>query len=260
MQSQTWTVSHVTDTIQISNRRRLLSRPFLSIIIPAFNEEQRIGNTIQKIVTYLRNQPYSWEILIVDDGSTDRTANLANDCATKTGPVRVESIPHSGKGWAVRHGMLAAQGDLRFMCDADLSMPIKHIDNFIGPMHDGYDVVIGSREAEGARRFNEPALRHFMGRIFNRLVAFTAVAGFQDTQCGFKCFRAESAIYLFEAQTTSGFAFDVEILFLAAQSGLRVLEIPIDWYHNPMSKVRPLVDSFSMARDTLLVRGRHRVT
>ncbi len=235
-----------------------MTRPFLSVVIPAFNEEQRIGTTLEKIVTYLGDQPYSWEVIVVDDGSTDGTKGLVGDWSGETDLVRVESVPHSGKGWAVRHGMLAAEGELRFMCDADLAMPIEQLAAFIEPMNDGYDVVIGSREIAGARRYNEPASRHVMGRVFNRLVAWTAVAGFQDTQCGFKCFRAAAAAELFKAQTISGFAFDVEILFLAVGSGMRVLEIPIDWYHNPMSKVRPLVDSFSMARDAISVRGRHR--
>ena len=229
-----------------------LSTPFLSVIVPAFNEEQRIGHTLNGLVEYLDRQSYTWELLIVDDGSTDATAAIAIQRAKEfEAPIRVESVSHAGKGWAVRHGMLAASGEYRFMCDADLAMPIEQLGGFLEHMAKGYEVVIGSRQIEGARRFDESLGRHAMGRVFNWSVRLLAVSGFQDTQCGFKCFRGDVAEELFRQQRTKGFGFDVELLYMAVARGLRVLEFPIDWHHRESSKVRPFVDTFLMLRDTV---------
>ena len=231
-----------------------MTKPFLSIIIPAFNEEARILTTLEKVVDYLSAQSYSWEVLVVDDGSSDTTATLVNQWALTHQGVGLETISHSGKGWAVKHGMLAAAGEHRFLCDADLAMPIEELEGFLKGMSEGYDIVIGSRQIAGARRFNETTIRHLLGRFFNWSVRLLAVGSFQDTQCGFKSFRGEAAAELFDLQRTKGFGFDVEILYLALKRGLRVKEIPIDWYHQPASKVRVGVDSFLMLRDALLVR------
>ena len=233
-----------------------MATPFLSVVIPAFNEELRISSTLDTIVGYLDGRPFSWEVLVVDDGSTDETARMAAEWAKSEKRVQVQTVPHRGKGWAVRHGMLATSGELRFMCDADLAMPIEHLSTFLARMAEGYDIVIGSRQKEAARRFDEPVLRHVMGRVFNWIVRAIAVQGFEDTQCGFKCFRGEVAEDLFRLQRAEGFGFDVEVLFIAAKRGLRVVEIPIDWYYQPSSKVRPLVDSFAMLRDTIRLRLR----
>ena len=234
-----------------------MTTPHLSVVIPAFNEQARIGPTLDALVDYLEAQPYSREIVVVDDGSADDTVSVVEGREAAPGtPVRVESIPHAGKGWAVRHGMLSSAGRYRFMCDADLAMPVRHLDDFLARMEEGYDVVIGSREAEGARRFGESAARHFRGRVFNWIVRLVAVGGFQDTQCGFKCFRGEVAEALFRGQVTRGWGFDVEILYLAARRRLRVLEMPIDWRHQEMSKVGSFVGPFSMLRDALAVRVR----
>ena len=231
-----------------------MARPFISIIIPAFNEEAHIIPTLEKVVDYLSHQPYSWEVLVVDNGSFDDTGDMVRHWAPAHQGVRYESIARGGKGWAVRHGMLAAVGEYRFMCDADLAMPIEGLEAFLERMDEGYDIVIGSRQVAGARRFNEPMWRHVMGRVFNRCARLLAVGGFEDTQCGFKCFRGEAADQLFQLQRTKGFAFDVEILYLALKRGLRVLEMPIDWLHRRESKVRASVDTFLMLRHTMLVR------
>ena len=231
--------------------------PHLSVIIPAFNEEARIGPTLDALVAFLEARSYSREIVVVDDGSTDDTVSVVEGREAVPGtPVRVESIPHDGKGWAVRHGMLSSRGRYRFMCDADLAMPVHHLDDFLARMEEGYDVVIGSREAEGARRFGEGMARHFRGRVFNWIVRAVAVGGFQDTQCGFKCFRGDVAEKLFRGQVTRGWGFDVEILYLATRRRLRVLEMPIDWHHQEMSRVGSLVEPFSMMRDAMAVRIR----
>ena len=239
--------------------------PDLSIVIPAFNEEARIVGTLESVTQYLAASSLLWELVVVDDGSSDGTAALVAQWADNREGVRLESIRHQGKGAAVRHGMLAASGRYRFLCDADLAMPIEGVAVFLDRMSEGYDIVIGSRQIAGARRFNEPVTRHISGRIFNWAVRLLAVGDFQDTQCGFKCFRGEVADQLFASQRSAGFGFDVEVLYLARKRGLRVLEIPIDWYHQRASKVRGLVDPFLMLRETLMVRwndlrGRYRVS
>lgn len=233
-----------------------LAKPFLSIVIPAFNEERRIGPTLESLVGYLGRQPYAWEVLVVDDGSSDGTLSESAKWSQKDERVRIEAGVHAGKGWAVRRGMLAATGEYRFMCDADLAMPIEQLGTFLDRMTDGYHIVVGSRQIAGARRFNEAAGRHLRGRVFNWTVRLLAVRGFDDTQCGFKCFRGDVADELFMLQRAKGLGFDVEILFLALKKDMRVLEIPIDWYHQRESKVRPVMDSLSMLREPMLVRLR----
>ena len=233
-----------------------MAKPFLSVVIPAFNEEARISATLASVIDYLVAQKYTWEVVVVDDGSTDATSAFVNAVVGIDDRVRLERVPHAGKGWAVRHGMLAATGELRFMCDADLAMPIPQLGLFIDRMAEGHDVVIGSREGAGARRYDESFLRHLRGRVFNRVVRRLVVGGFQDTQCGFKCFTSAAADELFASQRTMGFGFDVELLYVATKRRLRVLELPIEWYHKDVSRGRPLVDPFSMMRDVLMVRLR----
>ncbi len=231
-----------------------MSVPHLSIVIPAYNEEARIAASLETVGHYLSRQPYSWEVVVVDDGSSDGTAKLVHEWAKDHEGFRVEAVAHRGKGWAVKHGMLAASGRYRFMCDADLAMPLDQVSRFLDRIAEGYDIVIGSRQAADARRFNEPLMRHIMGRAFNWTVRALAVRGFEDTQCGFKCFRGECAEDLFALQKTEGFGFDVEVLYLARMRALKVLEIPIDWYYQEASKVRHSVDSFLMLRDVIRVR------
>ena len=234
-----------------------LDRPEISVIIPAFNEEVRIIPTLEKVVTYLADELPSWEVVVVDDGSTDATASLVDDWADSHSGVRLISVPHEGKGWAVKRGMLAATGKYRFMCDADLATPIEWLSKFLSSLAEGYDIVIGSREATGARRIDEPLLRHIMGRIYNRSVKLLAVGGYQDTQCGFKLFRGEVADELFSLQRTRTWGFDVELLYLARKRHLKVLELAVDWYYQEESKVRHGVDSFLMLRDAAAVRWRN---
>lgn len=232
---------------------------YLSVVIPAYNEQRRIVTTIEQLIKYLKAQDYQWEIIVANDGSTDSTEDLIRDCATRDPRVSLLSLTHGGKGWAVQQGMLKAQGTFRFLCDADLSMPVECLPEFLPPIRDEFDIVIGSREVTGAVRYQEPRRRHIMGRIFNWLVRLLAVPGIYDTQCGFKLFTQESAQILFTMQTLKGFGFDVEILFLARKMGMQISEIPIPWYYNADSKVRPLLDSFNMARDLLSIRWRHAI-
>ena len=231
-------------------------RPHLSVIIPAFNEAGRIVSTLNRVAAYLQARTYTWEILVVDDGSEDDTASLVSGAARELDGIRLLRREHFGKGWAVRAGMLEARGRYRFMCDADLAMPVEWLDKFLEKMDQGVDVVIGSREVVGARRYDEPYHRHLRGRVFNWVVRAVAVRGFQDTQCGFKCFSADAADWLFSRQRTRGMGFDVEILYLAAKMGYPVVEMPVEWRHQAGSKVRPGIDSIDMFKDTLLIRLR----
>ena len=232
-----------------------MTRPFLSVVIPAYNEEARIGPSIRRVATHLLGRPYSWEIVVVDDGSSDRTAEVVMEAAAETPNVRLLKEPHFGKGQAVKAGMLESTAEWRFLCDADLSMPPEQIDRFFNAA-DGrplFDVSVGSREAPGARRFDEPRSRHLVGRVFNRVVRIFAVRGLDDTQCGFKLFAGSAAEELFRRQRLPGFAFDVEVLYLAQKLGFSVGEIAIDWHHHGGSKVS-LAKGASAFADILRVR------
>ncbi len=231
-----------------------MDTPFLSLVIPAFNEEQRILPTLKQVTDYLSAQSYTWAVLVVDDGSSDTTAALVQGFTEQYPEVSLFSIPHAGKGSAVRAGMLQTTGEYRFLCDADLSMPIDHLERFLPPQRTDFDIAIGSREAPGARRFQEPRLRHLQGRLFNLFVRLLAVPGIRDTQCGFKCFRGEVAQALFTLQRFPGWGFDVEVLFLARRLGLSVVEVPIDWYHHSDSRAHRLRDGLDMGWDTLRLR------
>ncbi|MCS6802703.1 MAG: glycosyltransferase family 2 protein [Chloroflexota bacterium] len=228
---------------------------FLSVVIPAYNEEARIGVALEKVRAYLEHQPYSSEVIVVENGSTDRTAAIVETAAAQPGvPVRLLRLDRAGKGRAVRAGMLAAVGEYRFFADADLSMPIEQLARFLPPAIGAADLAIGSREAPGARRIGEPAYRHIMGRVYNLIIRLVAVNGFDDTQCGFKMFRGEAADWLFRHQLIDGWAFDIELLLLAKRRGYRIVEVPIDWYHGEQSKVRPVRDTVTMLGETLKIR------
>lgn len=227
----------------------------ISVVIPAYNEADRIPETLSRVVKYLTGLGRTHEVIVVDDGSTDETASLVDEFARESGAaVRLIRRPHAGKGAAVRAGMLSARGRFRLLCDADLSMPAEGFDRFIPLLEAGVPVVIGSREVPGARRYNEPAHRHLMGRVYNRIVQLLVLPGIEDTQCGFKGFRAEAALELFGRQTLNGFGFDVEILFIARRLGYAVKEVPVEWHYMPGSKVKPLRDTWRMFRDAVKVR------
>lgn len=228
--------------------------PFLSIIIPAYNEERRLPGTFAQVFNFLNAQTYSYEVLLVENGSSDKTLEVAEAYAKQHKELRVLQSKERGKGLAVRYGMLEACGDYRFMCDADFSMPAEEINKFLPPALDGHDIAIASREAPGAVRYNEPFHRHFIGRGFNLMIRLLALPRLHDTQCGFKCFRAEVAKDLFRRQTISGWSFDVEVLYIAVRSGYRVVELPIPWYFNSESKIRVFQDSFRMGIDLLRIR------
>lgn len=232
--------------------------PYLSVVIPAYNEEARISRTIREVLSYLAAQSYQWEVIVADDGSSDSTARLVAEASGEDPRVRVLPLDHRGKGWAVRNGMLAAAGEFRLLCDADLSVPIEQVERLLPGSIGNADIAVGSREAAGAARYGEPGRRHLMGRVFNTLVRRMAALGVADTQCGFKCFRSPAAERLFSLSTLDGFSFDVEVLFLARRSGMSIIEIGVDWHYREHSKVRPFRDALSMALDLLRIRWRHR--
>ena len=227
-------------------------------MIPAYNEELRISRTVRDVIDYLDLQPYGWEIIVADDGSTDATASLVREASGDDERVRVLSLAHGGKGWAVRNGMLAAGGEFRLLSDADLSVPIAQVERLLPPQNGGVDVSVGSREAPGAVRYGEPARRHLMGRLFNSLARALATPRIADTQCGFKCFKARAAEELFSRATMNGFSYDVEILHLAHRLGMTIAEIGVDWHYREHSKVRPLRDAFSMGLDLFRIKWKHR--
>lgn len=229
---------------------------YLSVVIPAYNEERRLPGTLAAIGAYLSARSYAWEIVVADDGSADGTAGVVRRAAEGNPAIRLLTLPHRGKGWAVRQGMLAAAGEYRFLCDADLSMPIEHLERLLPPAAPDAAIVIGSRAAPGAQRVGEPRRRRVMSRVFNAITRLLATPGIADTQCGFKVFRADAAEALFPLQTLDGFAFDAELLFLARRGGFRVGEVGVEWRYRSESKVRPFRDGFRILRDLLLVRWR----
>lgn len=226
----------------------------LSVVIPAYNEELRLGRTIADLQAYLDGQPLSAEILVVENGSSDRTAEIADDIAARDERVRVIHLLERGKGRAVRAGMLAGAGQVLIAFDADAAVRPDQIPAVAEPARGGIDVVIGSREAPGARRIGEPPHRHLMGRVFNSLVRWLALPELNDTQCGFKAFRKAAAQDLFLRQTIEGWGFDVEVLFVARKRGYTVREVPVTWYYGPSSRVRPVRDTIAMLRELVMIR------
>jgi dolichyl-phosphate beta-glucosyltransferase len=235
------------------------TNPLLTIIIPAYNEEQRLPGTLPQVLAFVEAQDYPLDVLVVDNASTDRTADIVREIAAEHPIVTLLQQPIRGKGAAVRKGMLEGRGEYLFICDADLAMPIEEVSKFLPSVLGPYDVAIASREAPGAVRYGEPWYRHLMGRGFNLLVRLLAVSGIQDTQCGFKCFRRDAARDLFSAQTIDGWAFDVEILHIARRRGYRLVEVPIHWYYGTNSRVSPLRDSWNMLREVLRIRRNGRI-
>jgi dolichyl-phosphate beta-glucosyltransferase len=228
--------------------------PFLSIVIPAYNEENRLPTTMERVVHFLDKQPFTSEILVVENGSNDQTFEIAQQFASGHQNVHVLRNGQRGKGLAIQHGVKAAVGKYVFLCDADLSMPIEEISKFIPPKLEEVDIAIASREAHGSVRYNEPYYRHFTGRVFNTLIRLLVLPRLQDTQCGFKCLRADVARDIFRYQTLTGWAFDVELLYIARYHGYRIAEIPIHWYFNADSKIRVFRDSPRMFLDLLRIR------
>ncbi len=228
--------------------------PFLSVIIPAYNEERRLAERLKEVMEYFVVQDYSYEVILVDDGSTDRTAEIVKTLEKEYDKLQLLRVVHGGKGHACKQGILASRGQWLFLSDSDLSMPIKDFAKFVPLLQGDNHIVIASREVPGARRYGEPGYRHLMGRVFNWVVRVLAVHGIHDTQCGFKCFRADVAREIFSVQTINGWGFDVEILFVAQKRGYRIVEVPIDWHYRSHSKIKPVQDAINMFREVWQIR------
>ena len=243
-----------TRALTHASRAALVTGPLLTIVIPAYNEESRLPATLTKIgdAFEARGEPY--EVLVVVNGSTDRTAEVVKAGAERNANVRLVLTPLRGKGRAVRIGIGEARGDRIVFADADLSTPIEEVIALADQLDERHQVVIASREGSGARRVGEPYTRHLMGRVFNLLVRTLAVPGIQDTQCGFKAFTRQCAQDVFKRQRIVGFGFDVEVLFVARRLGYGIKEVPVTWEYAASSRVDPVKDTVRMFRDVLAVR------
>jgi len=233
---------------------------FLSVIIPAYNEERRLPKTLEKIHEYLAKKDFDYEIIVVDDGSKDSTVRIAEGFKAVEPKLRVVKNPQNmGKGYAVRNGMLNGRGKYLLFTDSDLSTPIEEFDRFLPRLLNGYDVIIGSRALKDSNiKVRQPMHRVIMGRGFNLLVRTLFWTDIKDTQCGFKCFSREAAQAVFPKQEVWGFGFDVEVLFIARKLGFKVLEFPVEWSDSPDTKVSALKDSVRMFLELLKIRWRLR--
>lgn len=240
-----------------------MDNPFLSVVVPAYNETENLKkNRLQEVYEYLKNQPYSFELILVNDGSQDVTSEKLDAFSQHKPEVRVLHEPHRGKAGTVRAGMLAARGQYRLFTDFDQSTPIAEIEKMLPFFHKGYDIVIGSREVEGSLRDKEPWYRHLMGKGFNFVVQMLAVRGIHDTQCGFKMFSQQATTDLFprlvatiqpKKDAFTG-AFDVELLFLARKRKFKTAEVPVQWRHVKTMRVSPVKDSLRMFWQLILIR------
>ena len=236
----------------------------LSVVIPAYNEADNFHNgKLEEVDKYLSKQKYKWEVIVVDDGSTDETANLVEAWVKTKKNWQLIRNTHAGKSKTVETGMLAAQGQVRLFTDFDQATPIQEVEKVLSAMNDDADIVIGSRELEGATRHKEPLLRHVMGRVFNLLVQVIALHGITDSQCGFKAFSGKATEDLFNrmvvyknrqvADAYTG-AFDVELLFLGRKKGYAIKQIPVSWKYVDSTRVNPAKDSIRMLWDILKIR------
>lgn len=237
---------------------------FLSVIIPAFNEEPNFkAGKLDQVNNYLSSQNYSWEAIVIDDGSSDQTADLVQDWIKSKPNWKLIKNKHYGKSKAVATGMLRASGELRLFTDFDQATPLSEVTKVISKYQSGYQVIIGSRELKGASREKEPVIRHIMGRVFNLLVQIIAVRSITDTQCGFKAFSGQATQDLFNrlviyknhksADAYTG-AFDVELIFLARKFGYKITQIPVSWKYVDTSRVNPIKDSVRMLLDIFKIR------
>ena len=235
----------------------MIPTPDLSIVIPAYNEEFRIGPTIRDIVSYCRARARPFELILVDDGSRDGTTSVGRLLCDEFSELRlIRLAANHGKGYAVRAGVVNAVGRIILFTDADGATPINELERLESALESGADLAVGSRalRAMGVQ-VHAKLYRHVIGRTFHFLVEWLADAGVKDTQCGFKLFHSRVAQDLFSRMRMNGFSFDVEVLVMARQRGYRIAEIPVNWAHRPGSKVRLTLDSLRMAADLVRIRA-----
>jgi dolichyl-phosphate beta-glucosyltransferase len=229
----------------------------ISIVVPAYNEEQRLPPTLARLDRFLATLPLRSEIVVVDDGSKDDTCGVVERAAQQIPNLRlIRQTPNRGKGAAVRAGMLAARGQIRVMCDADLSMPPEELPRLLAPLTAcKAEIAIGSRYAEGARTdVKQPRYRVLWSRLCNKVIQRSLVPGVRDTQCGFKAFTAEAARDLFRRARIDGWAFDLEILALARRRGYTIEEVGVEWLDDRRSRINPLADMWKVIREALTIR------
>ncbi|HIE43968.1 MAG TPA: glycosyltransferase family 2 protein [Candidatus Omnitrophica bacterium] len=233
-------------------RNRLL----LSVVVPAFNEEKRIESTIHRLVNYLEGQSYGYEIIVVDDGSTDSTKSKIKNMAERYEMLRmVENQENAGKGYAVKRGVSHATGEFILLTDTDMSTPMEELGKLFFWLKEGYDIAIGSRGLPESRIIvRQTWCRQNMGRLFNLLVHIFFLLPFRDTQCGFKLFKGDVAKTLFNKQRISGFAFDVEILYLAKREKFKIREVPVEWKNYSPSKLHLFKGAISMFWELITIR------
>jgi len=231
-------------------------RIYLSLVIPAYNEAFRICDTLAKVENYLKAAGESYEIILVDDGSTDGTLEAARVFASGSESVRIVTyMLNRGKGYAVRQGVMASGGEYVAFTDADLSAPIEELEKLFAAIRKGYDIAIGSRAVRGAElRRHQPYYRELGGKLLNLAIQLLAVPGIKDTQCGFKLFRGDLARKIFSVSLLDGWGFDVEALYVAKQMGFTVAEIPVIWSHAEGSKIRPFSAGLQVLRDLIRIR------
>ncbi|HXV19125.1 MAG TPA: dolichyl-phosphate beta-glucosyltransferase [Candidatus Omnitrophota bacterium] len=232
--------------------------PFLSIVIPVYNEERRIGEGLRRVTAFLSLQKYPAEIIVSDDGSVDKTVQVVETFAASHPDVLIQTLKaprNRGKGAVVRDGMTQARGRYLLLTDADLSSPIKEVDKLIRVLEKGADIAVGSRalRAPGCD-VRQSKLRHTTGRIFSFLTRALVLDGILDTQCGFKLFRADTTKVIFKEQTIERFSFDIELLYLAAKKGLKIKEVPVMWKEEPGTRVHFIKDPMNMVRDLFYLR------
>lgn len=227
-----------------------------SLIFPAFNESARLAPTLDTVLSYVSQQHWQAEIIVVDDGSTDDTPGIVRDYARRNPIVRLVQNPgNRGKGYSVRNGMLNAQGDVLLFSDADLSSPISEAPKLFTALENGADLAIGSRWLNSeVQTERQSLLRQLFGRIYNLLLRVILGLDYKDTQCGFKAFTRPAARLIFSAQKIERWGFDPELLFLAKLYRLRVAEVPVEWGHVGDSKINPVVDGVRMFRELLSIR------
>jgi dolichyl-phosphate beta-glucosyltransferase len=234
--------------------------PEISIVIPAFNEALRLPTTLDRVQRYLATAGLTAEVIVVDDGSHDDTAEVVHRYAQRWPQLKlVAAERNAGKGAAVRLGMAAARGRYRVFSDADLSVPIDDMEKVLRPLHAGAGVAIASRGLRDSQvELHQPWYRETMGKIFNRLVRIFVLGGVHDTQCGFKAFTAEVADRVFPVLQTRGFGFDVELLYRAQHAGYKIVEVPTRWINSPQSRVHPIRHSSAMFLELLAIPDRVR--
>jgi dolichyl-phosphate beta-glucosyltransferase len=233
--------------------------PEISIIIPAFDEALRLPATLDRIEHFISAERLKAEVIVVDDGSRDSTADVVKQRSARWPLLRLVVAGHNGKGAAVRLGMAAALGQYRIFSDADLSVPIEDLDKLLKPLREGAGVAIASRALKDSEiELHQPWYRETMGKVFNRLVRIFVLGGVHDTQCGFKAFTAEVAERVFPPLQTHGFGFDVEVLYRAERAGYRIVEVPTRWINSPQSRVHPIRHSMAMFIELLAIPGRVR--